>query len=889
MAKLRRVRKLKVLSRTFPSTKPSLVRTELNERLRLILLADAPVFDAPLTSSLIPTTGTLLSFDGEDQTDATVTDWEGLVHVTKAEEARFPGARRVENICAPLYEFVDNLNYSSVVVGDTATITKTAGAIASFSKGAHIPTSVGECRASVYIRLVSGTLPATQLYLYGGSGSSGTDIASSIPTDGSWKRVAADVIAVITAGAVGLVDLNTSSAYVIEVKHFQYEDVTGQANQNPSEFVSVGVGTEAELNADLNMDNPSSWSGIITGSVTGNKMVDDGGTILLVGSRVQPIASARTGAVYAVTYTRGGTSTASFAPSYGGQVLTSRTANGTYTEVIVATSTTALGVFTSDAGFTTEIYDVSVKEINHGSNVDGVKYFDTLNYNTVTSNIVSQLAAPVGAGVQQLSDPDFTIPDAISPTADFQWTASTWQVASGQMQMLGFGSLASLFPAETGKYFRIEYDIAGTDTTTLSTFTFGGVPLPKTVGTHSVIIKAGGTQGLFVLPSFGNYDVQFNYVRITPLTDIPEDYLEGVLVEEASTNRLYHSGTLEHALWTTSLAQTTGTFITAPDGTDTGVPVEASTTGSASHLIFQSGATNLYDPDNSVSVTFSVYAKKKDHTWCYLEWVDEDPVAHTVWFNLDTGTVGTETLATGSITPVGSNGWYRITLTATNGTLNAAWQVSRIGLTTGDGVTTYAGVVGEGTYFWGAQLEELPYPTTYIPTAGSAAGRNDEFLKEVPPPAFINSSALSYTIFGEFTIDFNAIQFAANAFLFELRETSTSNNINLYLEASTGLLKGQIQHDGNPAQYPLSDAVITSGRYKYALRFDKNTNTATMFLNGVKQSLEKTVVGDTTFGTLTTFGIGALGTGSHSNTKNKEARIITQALSDAKCISETTL
>ena len=34
--------------------------------------------------------------------------------------------------------------------------------------------------------------------------------------------------------------------------------------------------------------------------------------------------------------------------------------------------------------------NISVKEAEHGANVDGVEYFNTLNANTVTANVVTE-------------------------------------------------------------------------------------------------------------------------------------------------------------------------------------------------------------------------------------------------------------------------------------------------------------------------------------------------------------------------------------------------------------------------------------------------------------------------------------------------------------------
>lgn len=67
------------------------------------------------------------------------------------------------------------------------------------------------------------------------------------------------------------------------------------------------------------------------------------------------------------------------------------------------------------------------------------------------------------------------------------------------------------------------------------------------------------------------------------------------------------------------------------------------------------------------------------------------------------------------------------------------------------------GIVARGNYhqsvdvsFWGAQLEQGSYPTSYIPTYGSSATRNGEQIVNTNISSIINTSN-SYTIFFDFT------------------------------------------------------------------------------------------------------------------------------------------
>lgn len=59
---------------------------------------NTPSFDLPLTHSLIPARAGNYTPTFTRSSTATVTDFEGLLKTVKSGEARFSGARRVENL-----------------------------------------------------------------------------------------------------------------------------------------------------------------------------------------------------------------------------------------------------------------------------------------------------------------------------------------------------------------------------------------------------------------------------------------------------------------------------------------------------------------------------------------------------------------------------------------------------------------------------------------------------------------------------------------------------------------------------------------------------------------------------------------------------------------------
>jgi hypothetical protein len=161
-----------------------------------------PTFHAPLTNSLLLTRGTgSPTFTRSDAANysATVTDFEGLIRPVKNGELRFEGARRVENLIPT--------SSASLASGSNKTITVVAGEYV-FSMGAG---------ASSGVATFSGT---------GGATGTLTQNASSRTAANKFTLSAGTFI--VTASVATLVEL-------------MFENVTGQTNTNPSEYISVGV------------------------------------------------------------------------------------------------------------------------------------------------------------------------------------------------------------------------------------------------------------------------------------------------------------------------------------------------------------------------------------------------------------------------------------------------------------------------------------------------------------------------------------------------------------------------------------------------------------------------------------------------------------------------
>lgn len=193
----------------------------------------SPVFDVIYTNSIIDGIFSGVSVFNRS-TIASVVDFEGLTKPVNINEARFVGARRVEN----LIPLSSNLAVSFTV---------NANVLA----GEHV------------ISMGPGSGTAT---FSGSSGVTGT-LSANASSRTAVQKTAIDGVISITASVAALADL-------------QIESVAGQANQEPSEYVSNGVLTEPWHGAGVDgvkyfaTENGNTLGGIIVTEAAGAPISD---------------------------------------------------------------------------------------------------------------------------------------------------------------------------------------------------------------------------------------------------------------------------------------------------------------------------------------------------------------------------------------------------------------------------------------------------------------------------------------------------------------------------------------------------------------------------------------------------------------------------------------
>jgi hypothetical protein len=215
------------------------------------------------------------------------------------------------------------------------------------------------------------------------------------------------------------------------------------------------------------------------------------------------------------------------------------------------------------------------------------------------------------------------------------------------------------------------------------------------------------------------------------LEDLPRlDYSGGAscpaLLLEPQRSNLLTQGEYFNS-WAKTSASVTSNAATSPEGVQNASKlVEAS--GSSFHFVLST------PPIGSGAATFSFYAKAAERTSVSAFLSQSGNNGANFDLSAETATAqGTGNTA--SIESVG-NGWYRCVVT-NSGSAQIASQV-RIGIQNG-ALDSYVGDGASGVYIYGAQCEAGSYPTSYIPTMGSAVTRSFDDTTSMDVSSYLGS------------------------------------------------------------------------------------------------------------------------------------------------------
>ena len=305
--------------------------------------------------------------------------------------------------------------------------------------------------------------------------------------------------------------------------------------------------------------------------------------------------------------------------------------------------------------------------------------------------------------------------------------------------------------------------------------------------------------------------VQANNARV--------DYLDNakgaLLFEPSRTNLITQSEAFDNSYWTKSGATVVGGFASPSADSPLGAFKLVEGTSNSIHRVGRATFTA------NVERTLSVFAKKGERDYISLFENNYPAGIIGVIFNLNNGTHYNTNPAYYSNVKIEliSNGWYKCSVTMTNGGL----QVPSIGVSA-DGLTnSYTGDGTSGIYIFGAQLEEASYPTSYINTQGTAQTRLADVCSQTPPDGVIGQTEGS--IFIELDVNSRVL---SSSWAFSLNDGTTSNYIGLRRSGGAEFF-AHINVSGTTTA--LISTGITNGKNKISIGYASND--IIVYVNGV--------------------------------------------------------
>ena len=550
----------------------------------------------------------------------------------------------------------------------------------------------------------------------------------------------------------------------------------------PTKLYSVlpteSLGSEEVLNGDFS-NGSTDWT-LQTGwsVVSGYANCDNSGT----GSRnLRQNSIVEVGKTYEVKFDLNVTSGTLYI-IFGG--TTGLTESKSYT-LIRTSSGTDLQFRNSTGNFIGTIDNISVKEV-----LVGDADFDVLR-ETLATRVNQQ-------GLIEI--PEFISSNELITNGDFatnsNWTKDTgWSISGGSLNFNGTSSNNSrqvIAGYSVSKLYEVTYTISVISGGAYVSLGYAALTTRTSSGTYKErgsFANGGAFNGFLRIFSTGTSEFSISNISIVEVVrnNIPRlDYTDGtcpvLLTEPQSTNLAIYSNDFSKWAKLSSLSTVTLNSIISPDGTVNGVK--------QTQIVANNSARLRLNPVvvAGKKYTFSIYAKKGNHNKLIM--------------NIS----GINTIFTLT------DDWarYEITETATGTFVDA-------------GISQ--GVVNDFIYMYGAQVEELDYSTSYIPTSGATFTRNQDIVNNAGTSATYNST--EGVLFVEVA---GLIDGEVNRNI-SINDGTSSNQVSIYLNSAAGKITALISSN-NVDAYLDSIGHNQLDFNKIALSYKNND--INLWINGVE-------------------------------------------------------
>jgi hypothetical protein len=211
-----------------------------------------------------------------------------------------------------------------------------------------------------------------------------------------------------------------------------------------------------------------------------------------------------------------------------------------------------------------------------------------------------------------------------------------------------------------------------------------------------------------------------------PRIDYKDNTKGALLLEPSRTNLVTYSEDFSNAYWSKLNSSIVSNSVISPDGTLNADKLIPDTVNTQNHYI-----RNTISITNSTDYSFSFFAKKGEYNFVntYIS-----ALGGSYAWDLDNGFV---VLGDAFIENYG-NGWYRCGVNATSSSTSLSYRIYVSKYSDRD--TIFQGDGTSGVYIYGAQLEQGSYPTSYIPTSGSAVTRLADSCSQTVPDGVIGQT-----------------------------------------------------------------------------------------------------------------------------------------------------
>ena len=266
---------------------------------------------------------------------------------------------------------------------------------------------------------------------------------------------------------------------------------------------------------------------------------------------------------------------------------------------------------------------------------------------------------------------------------------------------------------------------------------------------------------------------------------------------------------------------------TSPDGTTNAYKLVEGT-NNGNHSI---SATVLV---NSGDNSFSMYVKEngRKHISLYTNSRGSENDQYGFYLNGSGSVTFNNTNGDATITSL-SNGWYRVSITHPSSGYNT--RLFKLYLSNSEvssnTIPSYQGDGLKGVYIYGAQLEVGSYPTSYIPTQGSAVTRLADVCNQTPPSGVIGQTE------GSIYSEFKSLDDVANIMLWMRNPSGGIYGDMIKLECGgDNRLRFEVRASNVTSCNLMSDVLPTNIYYKVAVAYKQND--FVMYLNGVQISVD---------------------------------------------------